>query len=216
MSLIGKGTEGIKSGGSNIYFQPTKDGAPNRVWVIAPDFDHIFNVQKVGVFKPKGPMNASWVYTGKGDAADVLGLKPSSKIFLWVAVKEGGEYTPKLWETTVSTLNTISTQVNEFGNDLKGLLIVAKKEGNRWNIQASAPPKNAVVKEEVLGELWSQVSAMKLDGSDEDALLEKMGYVPPARQRNWLIERGQFANWNALLKAFGLPPEATDVEDFDE
>jgi hypothetical protein len=216
MGLIGKGTEGLKSGGSNIYFQPNKDGSANRVWVIAPDFDHIFNVPKVGVFKPKGPMNASWVYTGKGDAADTLGLKPSSKVFLWVAVKEGDDYVPKLWETTASTLSIIGTQVNEFGFTLKGLMIVVKKEGNRWNVQAAAAPKNVAVKPEKLDELWAQVKEMGLDGSDEDKLLEKMGYVPLARQRNWLIERGQFANWNTLLKAFGLPPEATDVEDFDE
>ena len=156
------------------------------------------------------------MYTGKGDAADTLGLKPSSKVFLWVAVKEGDEFVPKLWETTVSTLNTIGTQVNEFGSDLKGLMIVAKKEGNRWNIQASAPPKNSVVKAEKLAELWEQVKEMGLDGSDEEKLLEKMGFVPQPRQKAWLVERGQFANWNALLKAFGLKPEAEDeVEDFE-
>jgi hypothetical protein len=203
---------------ANTFYKPD-DKAVNTVYALAPSLDKVLTAPKFGVFvKSGGPFNASWVSIGKHDVGLELGLKPQAKAFIWVFVpnnvrnlSEGGS--PKLWECNASNFEAIANQINMFGNDLQGLMLVLQKGGQRWNLQAAKPPASKAVPVSVLEAAWQEVVEKGLDGSDQDAFGKVVGVIPSYElQQRFLIERAKAKTWNDVRASFGLPPLAVDED----
>ena len=207
-------------GNGSVYLKRDPKGT-NVVYVLNPTLDSILSAPKFGVFKPKAPFNASWVSIGKEDVGNELGEKPSAKAFIWVLqpknpkdLKEGFE--TKLWECTKTEYETISTQVNEYGHELKGMMVVMSKPAARWNIVANKPPASKTVPAAVLDAAWDELkvkgtAAPTEAGFDEDAFGTLVNVIKSKElQRKFLIERSQGAckTWNEVRRAFGLSPIA--------
>jgi len=217
MGILSRGDAGdFSNGGGNIFWKPSQTGL-NKVFVLHSELNSIVVARKFGVFKPQAPFNASWVDVGDSDIGKVLGLKSSPKAFIWVAVLEDGQYVPKLWECSTTQLNAISTQVNEFAQELCGMMLVVKKENNRWNVTAATPPKTIALKPAVLEEMWGKVVEMKLDGNaaNDDDFLKRIGYVEPGKQRAFLEERSKMT-WAEICAAFGVEAKGTSSGMVDE
>jgi len=233
MGIFTKG-EMVTVGNGNVYLK--RDPKGTVVYVLNPTLDTILSAPKFGIFKPKAPVNASWISIGKEDVGFELGEKPSAKAFIWVLVpinpknlKEGFE--TKLWEAGKSDYDTISTQVNEYNNDLRGMMVVMQKPQQRWNMAANKPPASKAVPVEVLEAAWAEVEAKGLGnpadpGFNEAEFGKMVGVIQsPALQRKFIIDRSQGAlkSWNEVRKAFSLPPvsdgdgvDENDVSGYDE
>lgn len=229
MSIFARGSEPMKEASSGIFWRPDAKAPINRAFILAPSLDNVLVAPKHGVFKVSGgPCNASWIDIGAQDVGNLLGLKPSVKAFVWVLIpndlkdKSKG-YSAKMWECSKTHFSTIVTQVQEFGSDLQGLMVVLKKDGNRWSISANNAPKAHAVDDSILEAEWAAVVEKKLDGSTEesvDALGKLVGLIPTQDlQKKFLIERIQkedmkVTNWTHVLRKFGLA--APDEEEAEE
>jgi hypothetical protein len=213
----------------------------NIVYILNKDLASVMSAPKFGVFTASGsPFNASWVSIGAKDVGFELGVKPQPKAFFFVLVpvnpknlKEG--FSTKLWEASKTEYETISTQVNEFGHPLQGMMVVMTKPANRWTIAAQTPPANRAVEKSVIEEAWSELVAKSLafdtppTEADEkagkmNAFYELVGVRGSVDlERKFLVERsqGKAADWNGVRKLFGLGPVAdggtveNDVEDYE-
>lgn len=228
MATVGSGSQYLK-----------RDPKGTVVYVLHPDLSSIVSAAKYGCFvasKPPAPFNASWVSIGADDVGGQLGLKAQAKAFLWVLQPKNGKnlsegFDTLLWEATKSEYETISTQVNEFGNELQGMMVVMSKPTNRWVVQAARPQASKAVKKEVLDAAWAEVVAKGLGSPKEPGFNEAefgnvVGLKPSvALERKFLIDRsqGKFTTWNEVLRAFGMPAvadggpagSAEDVEEYE-
>lgn len=232
-SVFQRGSEPIKeSGGTGMFWRPDPKAQVNRAFILAPSLDNILVAPKHGVFEVSGaPCNASWIDIGPQDVGNILGLKPSVKAFIWVLVpndlkdKSKG-YSVKMWECSKTHFGSIVTQIQEFGSDLQGLMVVLKKDGNRWSITANNAPKAHAVDDSILEAEWAGVVEKGFDGISEESMesLGKIvGLIPTQDlQKKFLIERiakkdPKVVNWNGVLKKFGLAAGEDDEEsDVDE
>ena len=233
MSVFSRGSEPIQeSNAGGMFWRPDAKAPINRAFILAPSLDNILVAPKYGVFEVSGgPCNASWIDIGASDVGNILGIKPSVKAFVWVLVpndlkdKSKG-YSAKMWECSKTHFTTIVTQIQEFGSDLQGLMVVLKKDGNRWSISANNAPKAHAVDGEVLEAEWKAISDKGLDGISDDsqeAVGKLVGLIPTQElQKKFLIERIQkknpkVVNWAGVLRAFGLAaPEVEEESDVDE
>lgn len=220
MLTRGQVAQASQSNGTD-YFRPDKV-AVNTMFVLAPALENVLGVTKFGVFTAsKGPFNASWADIGKDDVGYSLGLRPSPKNFLWVAVMENGEYVAKLWECSGQQFEVIATQVREYDIPLQGMMIKLQKNSkNRWEMSANRAPKSKEVKEATLNALWGEIVEKGLDGSevDTEAVYKMVGLYPTvALEKEMLIKRAQVANWTQVLQKFGIAPKPEDTdEDLEE
>lgn len=212
----------VGSGGMYLKRDPK---ATNVVYILNPSLASILSAPKFGVFKPKAPFNASWVSIGKEDVGNELGEKPTAKAFIWVLqpknpkdLKEGFE--TKLWECTKTEYETISTQVNEYGQELRGMMVVMTKPAQRWNIVANKPMASKAVPVATLEAAWQElvekgIAAPSEAGFDEGEFGKLVNVIQSKElQRKFLIERSQGAckNWNDVRRAFSLAPVADGDE----
>ena len=226
-SIFGRGDVPMASGSSSGQFWRPDAKAPlNRAFILNPDLASILVAGKYGFFKVTGgPANASWIDIGPQDVGNLLGLKPQQKAFVWVLVpndlkdKSKG-YEVKMWECSKTHFSAVATAVNEFGIPLQGMMVVLKKDGNRWSISAMGAPKAHAVDQDVLEDAWKGIKDKNLDGSDEEAIGKLVGLVPSQElEKKFLIDRIQkedakVVNWNGVLAKFGLAPsEDGDSED---
>ena len=233
MSVFSRGSEPIQeSNASGMFWRPDAKAPINRAFILAPSLDNILVAPKYGVFEVSGgPCNASWIDIGASDVGNILGIKPSVKAFVWVLVQNDPKdkskgYSAKMWECSKTHFSTIVTQIQEFGSELQGLMVVLKKDGNRWSISANNAPKAHAVDGEVLEAEWKAISDKGLDGISDDsqeAVGKLVGLIPTQElQKKFLIERVQkknpkVVNWAGVLRAFGLAaPEAEEESDVDE
>lgn len=228
MAFFNRGDEPMKEQTSGQFWRPDPKAAVNRAFILPPELQKVLVAPKHGVFKVSGgPTNASWIDIGSQDVGNLLGLKPSQKAFVWVLVpndptNKSKGYEVKMWECTKTHFTAVVTAVNEFGLDLQGLMVVLKKDGNRWSISANKAPKAHEVPAEVLSEAWNGIIEKKLDGSDEEAIGKVVGLIPTQElQKKFLIERVQkenpsVNNWSGVLRAFGLSSPESEDDDIVE
>lgn len=212
--------EMAKTGSGNVFLK--RDPKGTTVYVLNPTLESILSAPKYGVFTASGsPFNASWVSIGKEDVGNELGERATPKAFIWVLqprntkdLKEGFE--TKMWEASKSDYETISTQVNEFGQPLQGMMIVMSKPENRWKMAANKPLAAKSVPQEVLDAAWAEVEdkgwgAPTGSKFSESEFGKVVGVIPSKDlQRKFLIERsqGKCKTWNDVRRAFGLAPVA--------
>lgn len=230
MSFFNRGDVPIPSASSSGQFWRPDAKAPiNRAFILNPDLASVLVAPKHGVFKVSGgPANASWIDIGPQDVGNLLGLKPAQKAFVWVLVPNDPKdkskgYEVKMWECSKTHFTAVATAVQEFGLDLQGLMVVLKKDGNRWSISANQAPKAHAIEREILEKEWQGIVDKHLDGSDEEAIGKLVGLIPTQElQKKFLIERIQkedagVVNWNGVLRKFGLAaPESEEDGDVEE
>lgn len=226
MGFFNRGDEPIKEVSSGQFWRPDPKAPLNRVFILPPDLQKILVAPKHGVFKVSGgPCNASWIDIGAQDVGNLLGLKAAQKAFIWVLVpndptNKSKGYETRMWECSKTQFQGVVTAVQEFGLELQGLMVVLKKDGNRWSISANKAPKAHEVPAETLAEAWGAVVEKHLDGSDEEAIGKVVGLIPTqALQKKFLIERIQkedasVVNWNQVLRKFGF--EGQDSQDDED
>lgn len=230
MGIFKRGDEPMASGSAGGQFwRPDAKAAINRVFILNPTMQTIVTGAKYGTFKVSGgPTNASWVDIGRQDVGNLLGLKAQNKAFVWVlvpndATNKSKGYEVKLWECGQTQFNAIATGVNEFGLSLQGMMVVLKKDGNRWTTNVNKPPKAHEVEQSLLETSWQEVVDKGLDGSDEEVFGKIVGLIPTQElQKKFLIERIQredarVTNWNGVLRKFGIaaPDDSSDEEESD-
>ena len=228
MSFFNRGDAPIPSASSSGQFWRPDAKAPiNRAFILNPDLASILVAPKYGVFKVSGgPCNASWIDIGAQDVGNLLGLKPAQKAFVWVLVPNDPKdkskgHEVRMWECSKTHFSAVATAVQEFGLDLQGLMVVLKKDGNRWSISANKAPKTYEIAPQTLADEWATVVEKRLDGSDEGEIGKLVGLIPTQElQKKFLIERIQkedstVVNWGGVLRKFGLAPAESEDEESD-
>jgi hypothetical protein len=227
MAGLSRASQGIPTGGSlTPFWKPAETGS--RAFVLNPNMDTLFVCTHAQTFtgnkSNSGPINASWtiidddVYTQLGPKVQTQG-----KVFVWVAVDEGGEYVPKLYQMSAKLFEgSINLQVNEMGKDLQGMMLYVRKDNGRWNVAASDPSKAFARVAPLIQPLWDEIVAKGLDGSTVNAEVNKMTSTYPSVQeeKEFLMKRCNVNTWNEVLQKFGQAPQEdgganTEVDEFD-
>lgn len=224
MAGLSRASSGVPQGGSLTPFWKLSDTGVNRAFVLNPSMDDVITATQAQTFeKSGGPINASWTIIDN-DVYKQLGpqVKTAGKVFLWVAVEEDGKMKPKVYQMTSAHFKAINDAVNEYGKPLQGLMLVVRKENNRWIVTAGDTPnkyKNVLAE---IPSLWQEVVAMGLDGSLETPELFRMVSMYPSveAEKEFLMKRCNVTTWNDVLAKFGQAPVAggesqTDVDELE-
>ncbi len=124
--------------GQDVLYTPNKVGVNYAVVLDDPDEESLVS-QWVGCFTNGGfPLNASWLYAGAEDPANILGIKPSQQVWVWLAVSEGGRLTPKLYAMPSARYQMLKREHEEWG--ALGLVIKIQKETRAWTIAGGKIP----------------------------------------------------------------------------
>lgn len=142
MGLVQGGKNAIVGGdylkGQDVLWSPAKVGVNYAVVLDRIEEESLVSMW-VGCFTNGGfPLNASWLYAGSEDPANILGIKPTQQVWVWVAVSEGGRLTPKLYAMPAARYQMLKRENDEWG--ALGLVIKVQKEARSWTISGGKIP----------------------------------------------------------------------------
>lgn len=173
------GSAPVNSGNSVNFYKPNSTGNNFIVVLNEPDVDwansgDVVKMFKVNKFGTAYPINASWVYLGKGqnDPKDVLApdLKLAFAALIPVAYQENKEWKFGLWQIQSANLfNMLVTLENT--NGVVGKVINVVLSGKAWNVMPAGkivPPSDAVL-ESFREEVPDTETLFKILGKHEDA-----------------------------------------------
>lgn len=192
------------------YWRPGKEGSSNQVVVLSefdqtknpnvPSCNSMVRMFKNSKFGPSYPINASYVYHGRGqnDPKDILApeLKLSFLAIVYVGVKVDGEWRLHIWQITSSALykNLLNIATSM---DITGGVIGFSKSGNSWSIH---PMPKVVVPKEIVDGLMDSVPPL------EDIIAMMNDFETTEEIWNYLVQcsNGEAKNKEELMTLFGV------------
>lgn len=154
------GDSGFLSG-KDVLWSPTKSGPNYMVVLDAVDEESLTDLW-CSTFQANGqPLNASWLYSGPEDPANVLGLKTEKYFWVWVGVLEGSTIVPKLYAMPDKRFAMLKGFEADY--ELLGLVVRVQKErfwtlnpGKAANLKAPAGADNFHIEDSLLQSLRAQ------------------------------------------------------------
>lgn len=202
-------TDSIKY--DQFRWQRAKFPKKDNVFFLLDKVEEVAGAMWVGAFKASGyPVDASWLLHGEDDPAFELGIKPASTAWIWVAVPENGDLSPKILQISKGQYDMIYEGLANYYT-LDGLCIVSDQPQakGRWDMKAIPVPK-ALSAFGTGNNLNPDVLERLRDGrysadltERQEFMVKMMGPADNEGVKEMLMKRLDVGTWAEVLTKFG-------------